>query len=255
MEYSFDAGWLFYVPKAPLDLTPIYFGDLKSVLLTITPQVTHDSVAKYAWGTYPMVKTFSATGVAKNAGIRSRALGPLFFGKTLVAGSTGMVTLDDGANNPLSVPGSPYQITVAPPNAGVFMKDLGVYYADSGLQLMSVSVAPAVGQYQLNVSTGTYTFNAADTARSVKIAYLYTQSTGFNFNAAQQIPGALPTFEMILMNQYQGKQRLVYLYSCSSKKLTFQPMMERYEIPSFEFDAWAKRDDVTGLVGNFSTAE
>jgi hypothetical protein len=54
---------------------------------------------------------------------------------------------------------------------GPWASDQGVVYATTGVKLVKVSGAPAVGQYQLGGSPGAYVFNAADNAAGVLISY------------------------------------------------------------------------------------
>ncbi len=67
------------------------------------------------------------------------------------------------------VPTSPYQIAVAAP-LGSWGADAGVTYAN-GTPLTPVSSNPTMGQY--SVSSGVYSFAAADANASVLISYSY----------------------------------------------------------------------------------
>ena len=69
---------------------------------------------------------------------------------------------------------SPYTYTTA--NAANFDGDLGVVYAASGLALIKVASAPAVGQY--SVSAGVYTFSSGDAGKALLVSYSYTQTSG-----------------------------------------------------------------------------
>jgi hypothetical protein len=57
--------------------------------------------------------------------------------------------------------------------ANNFAIDLGVLYSASAIPLASVASSPSQGQYSVNLSTGAYTFNAADNNAGVSIAYAY----------------------------------------------------------------------------------
>lgn len=66
------------------------------------------------------------------------------------------------------VPATPYQVTVG--QAAEFSCDLGVTYAN-GTALTPVGANPAVGQYAVNITTGVYTFAAADSGQTLAFTY------------------------------------------------------------------------------------
>ena len=248
MQFVFDSGFLFYVPKPPQEATPIYFGSLKTVTLTFDILVKTESL-QLAVKTTPMFSEMIITGNAKNAMIKSRALGPLFFNRNLSQGSTMMRDLTEPA---LTITSG--TISLVLPSGGTFSKDMGVYDAVSGAQFKFIVGVPAAGQYAQNL--GTYTFNVADEGKKVLVAYLYTVPTGYNFDLNNFFKGVMPTFEMVLMNKEKGKQRIVQLSSCASKKLILPPQMEKYEVDDFSFQCFSdKTVNIDGLVANFSTAE
>lgn len=68
-----------------------------------------------------------------------------------------------------TIPATPFQVTVT--NGATFALDLGVLYGSTAF--VAVANSPAAGQYSVSAA-GVYTFNTADTAKSVAITYLYT---------------------------------------------------------------------------------
>lgn len=72
---------------------------------------------------------------------------------------------------PWTIPATPFQVTAT--NAAFFAFDQGVTYAN-GTALAAVGSNPATGQYAVS-NAGVYTFAAADTGKSVKLAYAYNQ--------------------------------------------------------------------------------
>lgn len=78
---------------------------------------------------------------------------------------------------PTNVPATPFQITPADTvdSDGIFSLDLGVIYTASGTALTKVTGTPAVGQYAVNVSTGVYTFAAADAGAAITISGAFTE--------------------------------------------------------------------------------
>ena len=73
---------------------------------------------------------------------------------------------------PWIIPATPCQITVLNSGAETFVLDQGVRYVSNGAALQSVPSNPAQGQYSVT-SAGVYTFNTADAAANVVIAYAY----------------------------------------------------------------------------------
>lgn len=68
----------------------------------------------------------------------------------------------------------PYTITVDQPQ-GIWCRDNGVSYANSGLVLTPVITAPTIGQYipPPDTTPGLYTFNAADSDAALLFSYSY----------------------------------------------------------------------------------
>ena len=247
MQFVYDGGYLFFIPDPTKDQTPIFFGSLKSVQLTVAVEIGWDSVP-LKYHVMPMFKKIRITGTAKHASIDARRLGPLFFSQGLTAGQTLMEPFQ-----PAVIPSTgPYTIAAAVPVGGTFSKDLGVYNGTTGLPFQATTGAPAQGQYAQ--VAGVYTFNTADKGTAVQITYLYTVATGWNFDLNNGIKTPLPLFSMFLTNKAEGKIRTTQLVACASSKLIIMPQCEKYEQDSFDFESFAMKDE-TGLVGNFSTTE
>ena len=76
----------------------------------------------------------------------------------------------NSVNETHSIPASPaYTITVS--QASAFSCDQSVTYTAGGAALTAVASNPAVGQYSVNLSTGIYTFAAADAGKSLSMTY------------------------------------------------------------------------------------
>src|SRR5262249_32579274 len=153
------------------------------------------------------------TGKAKFAQIVGKHVNDLFFGQTMSSGQK-LTALDEAQSVPAV---SPYAITVT--NSGQFVDDWGVRYFATGLPLTKVTSAPVQGQY--SVGAGVYTFAAADAGVSVLISYRYTSASGAQLNIRQQLMGFAPTFQILLNEQYAGKQANLLLYSCVAEKLSW----------------------------------
>lgn len=162
----------------------------------------------------------------------------LFFGETTTAGIS--VTAPNEAHN---VPAStPYTVTIAPPNSGVFSKDLGVRYAATQQAFTRVTGTPDVGEY--SVSAGVYTFAAADTGVAVLVSYEYTITSGTTLTVTNRIQGYGPVFEMYLAQPYQGNNGL-HLRACRASKMSAPMKRNGYLISDFEFEAFP---DASGAV-------
>lgn len=84
----------------------------------------------------------------------------------------------------VSVPNSPYIYTVA--HGSTFLSDGGVKFSATSLALTSTGGAPTTGQYNVNTSTGAYTFAAADAGKGIVVTYTYALavSTGVNIQVS-----------------------------------------------------------------------
>jgi hypothetical protein len=190
---------------------------------------------------------------AKYARVFAAVYGDLVFGSTPVSGQ-----LTVSENEPQTVPAtSPYTVTVG--QAAEFSDDLGVYYASGsnvGLRFTRVTTPSAAGQYSVNLSTGVYTFAAADASAAIVISYLYTSSTGKKIAITNQLMGFTPTFKATL---YTTKATLgvpaascLVLNRCTTTKLSLPQKIDDYEIGEIDFMAM---DDGSGNIGTLSTLE
>jgi hypothetical protein len=223
--------------------TPINFGLVQSVDLDIA--ITNKTL--FGQNRFPVAigqGTTKITGKAKIAKISGMALAQLFFGLTPAAGSTISAFGESHA----------YGATVTVTNAATFVPattgypgggDLGVLYASTGLPLTLVTVAPSVGQYEVNPATGVYTFAAADSGNGpFLISYRYTSSSiGENFTVANTLIG--PTSMVFSANLFaydptvSNQQFSIYLYNCIAEKLTFGTKIEDFVIPDLDFQVFA----------------
>ena len=231
--FQFGSGTLWGYPvggNLATNPTPIKFGTLQDVSLEISGSL------KELYGQNQYAEAVARgkckiAGKAKFAQIVGKHVNDLFFGQTMTSGQK-LTSLDEAQ----SVPGSaPYTVTVT--NSAQFVDDWGVRYSATGLPLVKVTSAPVQGQY--SVSAGTYTFAAADAGAAVLISYRYTSAAGVQLNIRQQFMGFAPTFQILLNEQYAGKQANLLLYSCVAEKLTWATKNEDFLVPEFDFEAFA----------------
>jgi hypothetical protein len=234
--FEFGSGTLWGFPvggNTAANPTPMKFGTLQDVSLDISGDVKQ----LYGQKQFPEAVArgkCKITGKSKFAAINGKMLNDLFFGQTMPAGMK-QVSLDEIH----SVPTTPFQVPITPPNSGVFVQDWGVRYVATGLALIRVASAPAAGQY--SISGSTYTFNTADQGtNNVSISYTYSlAAVGTQLNITNQLMGFAPTIQVLLETVYNTNQFSVLLYSVVASKLSFATKQEDFIIPEFDFEAFA----------------
>jgi hypothetical protein len=254
MQYQFGTGTLWgaaiqdALGNAIATPTPVKFGTLSDVSL----EIDRDIKELYGQLAFPVALGGGKMkmGVkAKFAQIAARIYNDLFFGQGLTAG-TQTAVFEDLAGQ--VIPGTPFQITIAPPNAGTLIRDLGVLDAN-GVPMQRVASAPATGQY--SSSPATYTFNTADVGKTVYISYVYTYALAtakaVTFNNIAM--GTLPVFGLDLSCRFNGKQAYYRLSQCAAKKLSFDPKQDDYAMNDLDISAYA--DPVTNAIGSLVFAE
>jgi len=254
MQLAFGAGalWGNRTDATGSGIGPDQFGILQDV------QIDWDWQTKELWGQFQFPVDIARgqgkiSGKAKFARIFGAIYGDLFFGQTP---ATGQLTISE--NEAATVPATtPYTVTVA--NAASYVDDLGLYYATgaaAGNRFTRVTTPSAAGQYSVNLSTGIYTFAAADAGASLLISYLYTASSGKKLVLTNQFMGSTPTFKATFYTTktVQGTPAglALMLNACTATKLSLPTKIDDYEIQEFDFSAFA---DVTGTIGTLSVNE
>lgn len=186
-------------------------------------------------------------GKSKIGSFNGRILGDYVFGSSGAAGERGLV-----ADYAATVPTTPFQVTVAPPNSGAIATDLGVRNATTGLALTRVASSPSTGEY--SVSGAVYTFASADAGNAVLISYDYTASstTAKVGTISNLLMGYTPFFGVRLQREYKGKKMYLSLVSCSSSSFSLPAQNDDFVIADFNFAALSNDADV---VGYWSTSE
>lgn len=248
LQYSFGAASMWGVSTAISNPTPIRFGALQGV------EIDFEFTTKPLYSSYQFPVaigrgTANISGKAQFAQFNARIFNDLFFNESSEAtlGET-LVSI----NETHAIPGTtPFTITVT--NAATFAEDLGVIYFSTGQPLTLVSGTPTTGQYAVNVSTGVYTFAAADEAMSVSISYAYTENTtGQTLTITNQLLGSAAFFTITISEVFQGNQLTLQLYQCMSDKISFPFSLEDFTISDFEFSAFGNS---AGQIGTLSVAQ
>jgi hypothetical protein len=229
--------------------TPGRFAALQDI------EVDFDRDLKTLQGQYQFALDIAAgpmkiSGKAKFANVQATLYNSLFFGQTLGTSGTGEQVVVDEVHT------LPTGVTIAPPNTGTFIHDLGVFYQATGIELVRVASAPALGQYTVTEPGGVYAFNVSDTG-STLISYSYSSTalTGYyEIPLSNQLMGISPTFEIHLQSNYPNSVSGVVntmnlrLNACKSSKLSLPLKNTDYQISDFDFMAYADASNTVGLL-------
>ncbi|WP_207000742.1 hypothetical protein [Trinickia mobilis] len=246
-QYAFGSGALWGTASVA-NPTPSRFGGLQDVQLDFSATVKE----LYGQYTFPLTVargTVKVTGKAKFAQMQGRLLNDLFFGGT---SATGQINVSD--NEAGTIPGTPYQVTVA--NSATWTVDLGVRYTLTGIPLTRVAAAPATGQY--SVAAGVYTFAAADTGLGVLISYEYTvAATGQTITVGNPLLGVAPQFKPVLKQIYTNpagvsQQLTLSMNAATSSKLSMATKLEDFMQPELDFACYC---DASNTLCTLSLAE
>lgn len=138
---------------------------------------------------------------------------------------------------------TPFTVTIAPPGSGVWAKDWGVRYADTDAPLTAVASVTATGQY--SVSAGVYTFDTADSSRSVVISYEYTVTTGNTLTMLSHPQGQVALTSIRYQGYYGGRLVGVLIPNAVGSTLSIPSKQGDFAVPELDFEAFA---DSTGKV-------
>lgn len=190
--------------------------------------------------------TVQASGKIKAAMLSGIAWNAAFFGNAFTPGK------DNYYFNETHTVASTTQIVT---NVTGGIVDLGVSYAASGLPLQRVASAPAVGQYAVNLATGTYTLNVTD---EVALNFSYTNfsaAAGQQLNVVNQLIGVNPVFQIDYytnLNQPTSKPFGVRAFACVASDLSMASKLEDFVMPELSFDVFA---NAAGQVANMNFPE
>jgi hypothetical protein len=162
----------------------------------------------------------------------------LFFAETITAGIKIMVP-----NEPQTISGNK---ATASGNASYY-RDLGVAYADGSGYLQQVSAGnEGPGLYSVVESgnnKGEYTFDSSDNNKAVQLSYVISDgNNGSTMTVTNRLQGYGPTFEMWLMQPYQGTNGL-HLFACRASKMSAPAKRDGYTISDLEFEVFADASD------------
>ena len=250
-QYSFGAGLIWVTPLrdnlgiAIANPNPILVGTVQdsSFEVSFTSKELFGSDSKFAKAIAR--GQGSIKGKVKAGEVQGALWSNLVFGTPIVNGKVGIVYDTVGA----VIPATTFKRIVTPPEAGVFFKNLGVYFKSNtfALTLVSLATTPLAGQYTVNVATGEYTFAAADVGKVVLINYRYTAiGTGIKIDVKAMPMGPTPSFSLDLHVSFEGQDFIVHFYKCVIDKMSMSSSLEDFNKPEFDFKAVA--DDFGNVI-------
>lgn len=235
---QFGSGLLLATPTsgntAP-NPTPLTVGIVQNVKVTFGGDIK-SLFGQNQWPVDSAVGKRTIQGTFEFAQMSNELFSQLFFGDPVTAGVT-----DTMLNEPHSIPAStPFTIVITPPGSGVFVADLGITFALTGLPLTKVASGPTTGQYSVNAGTGTYTFAAADDSLAVLINYTYSMTTGGTTLTAGNHPmGYGPVLSLNVVFPYEGAGVGFYFPNVRLGKIDLTTKLDDYTMMSTDFQAFA----------------
>lgn len=251
-QYVFGSGVLWGTPlqdgngTAISNPTPVQLGVLQEFSLDMSFELKE----LHGQGQFPVAVgrgKGKLTCKAKNAQLNGQAINSLIFGQTM---SNGILSIHYDVTGAV-IPGTPYAVTVTPPNSGTWSYDLGVRNAN-GLPMTRVASSPTTGQY--SVAAGVYTFASADTADTVYISYGYTatSSDAKKSTIVNVLMGQAPYFRADYFTTYSGKDMVITLPRAIATKWTVASKQDDFMVPDIDFSGFA---DDAGNVLTYSLSE
>lgn len=242
-QYVFGTGQLFAMPVG--GGAPLRFGALQDVSIDLSSD-TKELHGQYQFALDTARGKTKVEWKASTGNIDVAAFNQVYFGGTVVTGDELVQAFNETGTVPAM---TTYTITVA--NAANFAIDLGVYYAQSGLPLKQVPSAPVAGEYSVNVTTGIYTFAAADASKAVLLNYLWEKpASGGTLTLSNPLMGATPKFQLVASQLYNGQSFTIILYSAVADKLSLPLKQDDYLVSELSGSAHA---DLANRVLKMST--
>lgn len=253
-QYLFGAGKVFATPiqdvygQPIVNPTPVEVGVMQSVSVDIS----YDLKELFGRGQFAVDAARGKGSIKCKATvgrISGALLNSIFFGGVVADGGLDVVT--QTINGEKILTGG--TLTPVVPNAGTFVKDMGVTTAKA-IPLTRVSATPKANEYTVDEATGAYTFATADVGKVVFISFKYSATVaGAKSGLVNNLDmGHTPEFAVNLQREYKGKFMGMEFFRCTSNKLAFSSKQDDYDLPEFEFQPMA--DDLN-RVFSWNTSE
>jgi hypothetical protein len=225
----FGPGAIYVTRTDVANSTPVNIGFAQE----LSVDISFNTKSLYGQNQFPLDVARSVaktTGKMKSAKVSGIAMNNFIFGNTFASGSLIFNS---------SEPGTITAGSITTVNHTSFETDLGVVYQSSGLPLIKVASAPAVGQYAVNSGTGVYTFNVAENNTVVLISYSSTVAGGQKLIVTNPLIGFTPTFQLDYATTHLNLTFWVRIFQAIGSKLSTQFKLEDYMIPEFDFEYFA----------------
>ena len=220
--------------------TPLALGVLQNIKLTLGADIK-SLYGIDQWAVDTAIGKRSIKGSFEFAQISNLLMSQLFFGDATTAGNVVTTTYPGEAH---TVPASvAYTVTVTNA-ADIPLVDYGVTYANTGIALVDVGSGgslTAAGQYKVNLSTGVYTFDAADASASILINYSWTPASpaGTTLSVATHPMGWGPLIALNLVFPYEGGGLGFYLPNVRLGKIDIATKLEDYTMYTTDYEGFA----------------
>lgn len=235
---QFGSGLVYATPTTgnlPVNPTPQQVGIIQDISLDIGGDIK-ELYGQYQWAVDSAVGKRSIKGTFNFAQITNAFLNQAYFSDVV---TTGVI---ETANNELhTIPATPFTVTIAPPGSGVFLADLGVVSAVTGLPLEKIATGtPTATQYTVNVTTGAYLFAAGSTGTGVFISYTYTNTaTGTTLTVGNHLMGFGSVLSVMVPFPYDGGAMGVLMPNVRLGKISLKTSLDDYSKFSSDFSAFA----------------
>lgn len=244
---QFGSGTVFATPSAgtlALDPTPQEVGVIQDVKLTVGADIK----SLFGQSQFPVDSAIgkrSIKGSFNFAQMTNGFFNQAFFGDAVTTGS-----VNYSYHEPLTIPSTtPYTLTVA--QAAHYLGDRGVFFQATGQPLILIPTGtPATGQYLVNLTTGVYTFAAADAGKAVMISYTWTNAAvGTTLTTGNHLMGSGPIIGLDILFPYESPSQGaiaqgVNLPNVRLGKIDMSTKIDDYLMISTDFEAFA------GAAGN-----
>lgn len=240
--FIFGQGDIFTTPTAK-NPTPIKVATPQSLDLSFSGDVAtvfgNQSFAKATAGT-----TKTVTGTITLGEFQPEFVSRYLMGATKTVGRHKQV--EDIVV--LASAGEPATVTYV---AEDFNRDLGVV-SRLGVKFTRVESSPAIYEYSLDETTGTYTFNTAQANLEVSIRYAqFLENDGSRFVIKNTLMGSTPAFRLETVGMFQGKGYGIILYNCVATSYSQSNTNDGFALPTFEFSASVDENDELGAFEEF----
>jgi hypothetical protein len=243
---QFGSGVFVFTPNAgnlALNPTPIKL----KVLQEASVDFKGDLKKLFGQSQFPVATArgkIDVTGKAKVASMDQNDINQIYWGQTVVSG--GQVQTVER-----HVPAASVTPTIGAGDA-IFV-DQGVINLSTGLSMLRVASAPAVGQYSFTPSSSistpaSYTFNASETATGVELTFLVTVTTGSTLTLTNQLMGFAPVCQAYLGNAFRGAISAVQLNAVTLGMFSIPTKQEDFWVSDLDFTA---NCDAGGTLGTF----